>query len=693
MKTLVLLAHQFVDLSLDPNAGSQVRRARGVDSSSALGTVLANLAYFGYAPSLEVLAQWRGWSAEQLCVWWETREPHFRSVTGADRQMDRFVVYKNFPKEVLGMSQAQYWTAQLFMYLGAPNEWFTQEEQTRPALDERLRLKTLALAQADTLQSLYDSLVGSKARWTEPQAAYALFLAKDLGVRALDLADFGFKENGVTLMARLFDAQLALQVHDATDVARLAAALSGQDVSLRTAVRFRRFARPQRRQLLALLEQCRNLEADFAMRESLWKQLLRGLRPGDYAFKRVQSAYDLLYRGCLETFSASIESGLFHKDARVVERAASRPGDFVRRLHKLYALFPAQTVAALDKVVDKLQVMQLLKLRNYLVSVRGRAYFLHAPKGNWSKARLAANTKATLEPADLSAMLASIDRVLEARLRTQLPQGVDLDLATDEVKLQANDQELAPYGRGTAFPLPASARFVRTASYWATQRTGNVWFDNSFNFFDEQWHSVGTCCWNVTNDFGAGAVFSGDPTNSKDMQGRACQMIDLNLDELARRGVRYAVWSVLGFSHMCFSDADDVLATLQWGEDPCAGKLYEPARAQMVFPLKGKSLTKYVAYVDVVEKRLVYLDANLRGAVNSAASNGAHLSTVMPAFMEYLKALPSVADLMVHAPQGSVPVRYSDAEAAVDEGQLAYVFRPVNPASQFKPLSLERLLG
>lgn len=693
MNTLVLLAHQFVDLSVPPVSTARAQRARAVDSHAALGTVLANLAYFGYAPSLAVLEHLRTWSAEQLCAWWEQRESVFKAFTGDDRQMDRFVVYKNFPKEVLEMSKAQYWISQLFMYLGAPNEWFTQEERARPALDERLTLKTLALSDADTLPSVYDSLVASKARWTEPQAGYALHLAKALAVGHLDLADFGFKENGVLLMARLMGGTVTLCIHDATDVARLAAALSAQDVSLREAVKFRRFSRPERRALLGLLEQCKNLEADFGMRAQLWKRLLRGLRPGDYACKRVQSAYDLLYRGSLETFSARLEAGLFRRDVRVVEQAAQRPGDFVRRLHKLYSLFPAEVVLGLDKVVDKLQTLQLLKLRNYLVSANGRVHFIHPPKGNWTKARLADNTKARIAAADLSAMLASIDRVLAMRLQAQLPEGVDLDWSTDDVKLQTNDQELAAYGRGTVFPMPDNARFVRTASYWAITRTGNIWFDNSFNFFDDQWRTLGSCCWNDVHSFGKGAVFSGDPTNSKDLQGRACQMIDLNLEELARQGVRYAVWNILAFSRVSFSDADDVLATLQWGEDPCAGKLYEPSRAQMVFPLKGKNLTKYVAYVDVVEKRLVYLDANLRGDVQSAATNGAHLSTFMPAFVEYLKTLPSVADLLVHAPEGTVPARYSDAAQPIEGGQSAYVFRPANPASQFKPLVLDKLLS
>jgi hypothetical protein len=260
------------------------------------------------------------------------------------------------------------------------------------------------------------------------------------------------------------------------------------------------------------------------------------------------------------------------------------------------------------------------------------------------------------------------------------------------VKLQTNDQELASYGRGTVFPIPEEMTFLRTASYWENNSSwANTWYDNGWNFFDENWDSVGTCCWNRTYDLGEAAVFSGDPTNSKEMKGRACQMIDLYIDKLIEKGVRYAVWNVLAYSHIPFSQATgEVLATLQWGEDPQSGKLYEPSRAQLVFPLQGDNKTKYIAYIDLVERNLVYMDANLKGRVSSAAANTAILSEQMPAFVDYLDSLPSVADLFRHAP-GNVPVVYTDAEREIPEGQ-AYVFKAENEENSYEQLDLTKFL-
>lgn len=169
-------------------------------------------------------------------------------------------------------------------------------------------------------------------------------------------------------------------------------------------------------------------------------------------------------------------------------------------------------------------------------------------------------------------------------------------------------------------------------------------------------------------------------------------MIDLYLDKLEAAGVRYAVWNILCYSSVSFDQAEEVLATLQWGEYPQSGKLFEPSRAQMVFPLKGSSMTKYVAYIDVVERKLVYMDANFSGSVHSAVNNAGGLSKKMPAFVEYLKSLPSVADLFVHAKKGSMPVWFADEGKSIEVDGKAFVFKPVNPKNKFKKVDLSEIL-
>jgi len=664
------------------------------DASAALqaqlGTLLANCASYGYAPSIAALELLRKQDRAGLHAFWHMTEPALKRVTGASYNMGEFVVYKNFPDEVLDMSEAGYWIRQICMYVGAPNEWFTTQAIERPMLDERLSVKVLDLAGPDVLERISASLKASRFRWTDLQQEHALHLLATSNV-PLDLSVFGFKENGVRVIAASLGQEREILLQDATDVLRLAAQLSDSDVTLRGDVKFSSFNRQRRRQLVTLLEAAPNLEEDLGTRPRLFKQLLSRLHPGDFGARRLCAAYDRLYRGDIQTHNARIERLLGARDDQAIALISARPGDFARRLYMLCSNYGALAASTFLERAGSLPTSRLLQLERYLRTIGSRKTLVYPPRGSWSKAQVKENAKVPLESGIRSMLAEGIAKILSRRLALALPEGVALDRQAEKIKLPTNDQELAPYGRGTRFSIPAEVRFVRTASYWQAKREGNVWYDNGWNFLNSQFKPTGTVSWNSPKI--TGAAFSGDPTNTKDSHGRACQLIDLDLDTLAAGGVRYAIWNVLAYSHLKFSEADLVCAALQWGEDARAGGLFEPARAQMVFPLKGGGYTKYVAYLDLQQRELVYMDADLGGTLSSAKGNEARVASLLPAYLEYLDSLPTVADLFTHAPTGSIPVLYSDGEVDLPRGQLAYVFQRRNAGNEIKPLELALLLG
>ena len=173
-------------------------------------------------------------------------------------------------------------------------------------------------------------------------------------------------------------------------------------------------------------------------------------------------------------------------------------------------------------------------------------------------------------------------------------------------------------------------------------------------------------------------------------------MIDLYPAKLKAQGVRYAVWNILCFSRVPFSDATDVFAALQWGKDPQTGKLFEPSRCQLSFPLTGKQMTKYICLLDLETREMVYLDANLAGNVQSANSNGTILEKNMPSFMEYLDTLPSVHNLFSESvsENSSGYILYSDKDTELLQGEIsAYIFKPENKLNKYKPLDINHLLS
>jgi hypothetical protein len=688
MKTeLILIKHGLVEI---PSPSS----TRNLDVS-VVGTVLSNLAYYGFVLSKEATNRLVKLTDTQVKTWWSNTERVLKEVTGANKNMEKFVVYKNFPKECLEMSQCQYWVSQIFMYIGFPNEYFTQTEVVRDKMFEKLDLKVLQLAKDNSLQMIYENLLKSPARWTDEQFSFVRYFVVhqkyELNVKLIP-----FKENLVSILSEVIDNNLDVKISSATDILRLGVALSDGDVTFKTNTKFKSFSRKHRKFLLSQLNNCSNLDEDVARDKNRWKKFLYSLHPGDFTFNNVTNTHHKLYHDDVTTFNSKVESLILQKDSNVLSLLQTRPGEFVRRLHKMIDLFGDSAVKSFIAVLPKLKTNQILKIRNYISSIGNRAFLTIAPKGNWSKLKILPNTKTTISEKHEAKLIRYMDKILSERLNKQFDTGVMLSDKTQLVKLQTNDSDLLPYGRGTTFEIPSNVTFIRSASVWKNKAYGvggfcSLWYDNGWNFFNSNWKNVGNCCW-IENRLGDAAIFSGDPTSAKDVDGNACQMIDLYINKLVEKGIRYAVWNILCYNKVSF-DKSDVFAALQWGEEAQKGKLFEPARCQLSFPLKGENMTKYIAYIDLVERKLVYIDANFKGNVRSASSNGKGLEEVMPAYIEYLATIPSVFDLFKNVKKNKkgMPVVYTDEGIDIKNGK-AYVFKPVNKDNKYTQISLSNCL-
>jgi hypothetical protein len=667
-------------------------------SQEALATVLMNLSYFGRALSQEGYRALTQLTTQGLITWWGEVETQLKIITGESRKIGDFVVYKNFPQEVLDKTAAEYWIPQILMYWGFPKEFFTQEVKPRDKMDKQPKCLVLKLANDNSLSDILTSLCKSPARWKEEELADVVYLSDWYPI---NLAKMGFKENMVLVATHYINSGKDINITTATDVLRLAVGLSDGDVSLRTNSKFKSFSKPQRRFLLRTLEKCTNLKEDMARRPELWKRLIHQLHPGDWRqqFPQVCQAMNDLYKDRLTTFNSEVEQLLLAGDGEVLDLLQGRPGDFRRRLLHTVRLFGDMAVQSFTdrKVLSNLTTHQVVSLRTFLETTNQRKHRVFPPKGNWGKMQIAEAQHIPVRY--IKAICQQLGRVLAERV----PKVGVLDEETRKIKLP-NNGESGPYARGTVFPIPEGVDFIRTASYWNVNANtaSYVWFDNGWNFFSDDWKPLGACCWSNPNFPGrgywndrkpskdTGAVFSGDPTIAS---GKACQMIDLYPEKLRAKGVRYAVWSILCYSGMAFNKAEDVFAAFQWGKDANKGKLFEPSRCQLAIPLTGDQLTKYVVLMDFDKNEMVYLDAGLKSSVRSAEANGPLLQKNLPAFMEYIKSLPSVYDLFRESVNDAsdVQVLYSDAEAELT-GEKAYVFRPENKASQYKTLDINSIL-
>jgi hypothetical protein len=651
-----------------------------------LATILMNLEYYSYCLSPEAFKATSVLPHSILIEWWFGLEKELRLVSGDSRNIGKFVVYKNFPAEVLSKNEAEYWIPQILMYWGFPKSLFTEPASHREDMNPSDRKSVVLMpANSSTLQKVLNSLLSLKVKWKHSEFEDVLYLCQS---QVVDFSKVVFKENLVELAKHFISAGIKIKVKTATDVLRLAAGLSDGDVSLREKVKFKSFSKKTRRFFMSMLGDCNNLVEDVARRKNVWKKFFHNIHPGDFktSYASVVKVADSLYNDNLTTFNSRVEDLLKQKDASALDVLSTRPGEFMRRLVHTIDLFGNKAVFSFTEVLPKLTVQQLVSIRRLLENANVREHRVFPPKGNWAKLKIGSPRTVNQDCVD------KIVYSIGAELAKRVPAILKLDPETELVKLPNGNDE-GSYSRGTVFKIPDGTKFIRTASYWENKSSCNTWFDNGWNFFDDNWKSLGVCCWSNIK-FVDAAVFSGDPCNSSEMKGRAAQLIDIYPDKLVKQGIRYAVWNILCYSEIPFSNAKDVFAALQWGSEPQDGKLFEPSRCQLSFKLTGEYKTKYVCVIDLQSREMIYIDANLKSSVRTAAANGATLSEQMPAFMEYVKTLPSIHDLFKESvrSRGKGHVLYSNKGIKVGTKHPSYVFKN-DEKVDYQPIDLNKILN
>ncbi|WP_425263340.1 hypothetical protein [Vibrio owensii] len=633
-------------------------------NTQLIATLMSNLAHYGYTLSQSVIEQLEYTTADCMRDFWLGLEPELKALTGADRSISDFVVYKNFPREVMELSAAKQLVDQILIYLGVPARYLTEAPESRAKLFENIELKVLVAEEEDTLKKYNETFLGYRTKWSDSVEFQAIELYKMFGG---NLSDMPFKANMITLALSLLEAgeQDKLKFKSATDVLRLAAGMSDADITLRTKVKFRRFKNKERKFFAQMLNKASNLEGDFAAREELWKRFMFEVRPSSYPkFTSLNKAMDSLYNSKCKTFASKVVSAVQKQDVVAIELLKGRPGEFLRQVHAMYKVYGMDAFVGFSEILPELSTLQLVQIEKYLRRVNSRRSLIFRPNGSWAKAiadEEIIGQKAFIEREDLDFILGKISVELGARLDEKFPHGVVLGDALNTIFLPTNDLELAPFGRGTEFDLPENAKFIRTCSYWEVEdgNHSNTWYDNGVNLFDAKFGSVGTCAWDRQAALDGSVIMSGDPASTQN-DGKAAQLIDINIEEAVAKGARYALWSVLCFSNKTFATAKDVFAAMQVGEHSQEGELFEPSRALFKFPIKGENYTRYPALIDLVRRKVIFMDLPLKSVVQSAGRNTSTLEKLMPSVMEHVVSQPTLADLMAHASKKVSMSEYAD---------------------------------
>lgn len=683
MKNKILLSNQMININI--SVGEEKA------SRESLGTVLSNFAFYGFKPSKALLVEILKLSEKELTNFWNETDQTFKNFFESTIEAKKGVVYKNFPTEVMKKSDAEYWIAQILIYIGFPVDFFTEEEiERQPAVISFDKLKSLHIAQSNSLEEIYFNIFNKNVEYTPIEKEFIVYLVDKLNIDSFDISLSPFKMNGVFIAHEVMKRSGEVYAKNATDIIRLAAFVGSNGKTLNEKISFFKFSRQERKKFLKMLISISNYEEDFAARPETFKAFLKSLRPGDYSWaKKVSNMYNELYNKNIKSFSSKVENS---KEPWAL--LSTRHGIFLRSFHKMYSMNAQKAVEGFENISEKLTVFQLLKFKKYIVNINEISALIVRPSSTWTKAKIIENKKNKIEKSDQEKLISIINISLSNKLNNLLPEGVMTGEGLDKIYLPSNDQEIS-VGRGTIYNIPENINFIRTASYWTNKiggRDHNFWFDNGFNFIHENEKMSKTICWNsqVNSEY---AVFSGDPAIANNPEKCATQIIDLNLKNLEEAGFKYAVWNILSYSNIKFNEAEKVSAILQYLEDQNKGELFEPSKVDLQFDLKGNNLCKFVAYIDIKERKLIFLDLTLPGMkTSSAASNIKAVENYLPAVLDYMKLIPTVQDLVENVKTGSVPFVYSDKDIAIEKGK-AFVFKNVNDENKFEKIDINSLLN
>lgn len=592
----------------------------GATPLTILAALQKNLESLGFLLGEGVIDRLKVMSEVQVDSFYQRLVKDLRTLVGAHRKFEP--LYPNFPHQVMEASEAAlYFNAVLYYWTGQRPAF---EKADRPELDEKPKYRIIGLGSREDFEGIFTLLARSKSPFSpQDREDVAWFVAQYReGIQRLLPDAVPCKENLAVLGAELIRhvpaaaAALGPHVKTATDVLRLAVALSGGDVSLKTACKFGTFRRPERALLLSWVERAPNRTEDMRRWKSRWVRLGERLHPGEYAarFPGTAAAFDVLRNDRpVETFNGRVEAALSKADtAEVLDLLGERPGELARRLDHV-ARTATDPQAVVTRFADRAGQVSTPVLLQVLTHFRRRpepgglrAFF---PKGQLGN--LFATTVPLPElPAGVAERFAAVcERTLLDRFATLPPLGtcyLDPRLANYLVPFaqRSASKALRTLVRGSRLPLP-DCTTLRFFVWWKNGR-GRVDVDLSAAMYDAAYRHVGTLAYYNLKTFGA--HHSGDVT---DAPRGAAEFIDVDVARCVEKKVRYVVMVLNSYTEQPYCDLPECFAGWMGRAEPASGEVFEPKTVVDKVDVAADTRICLPAVFDLVGREVVWADIAL----------------------------------------------------------------------------------
>lgn len=627
----------------------------GTATPEQLATVQKELHALGYALSAELLTCLGTYSRDELATTVRQLMKIVRQLVGAHRNLQP--LFPGFPFQTVSSSEARLLLNANYHYRTHRRLPSAVNAASRRPLDEQPTYRLISRGSMAEFEDILTQLAGSSTALSAQDRNDLEWFLRRYRADAFRLLpkQLPCKEVVAVVCAQLMrhaagDERLlqflSEHVRTATDVLRLAAALSDGDVSLAAPTRFSPFSRPQRRLLMLLLEQCGAIDEDLFRWGERWKRLGERLHPGEFLsrYPRAAAAFQHLRNGqAPSSFNAAIERALAASD---VPGAAlfleSRPGEFARRLDVMLRRTQStgDVVSRFDSIAQRVSTPVLLQL---LAHFRARSEIagrlrVFMPKGQTAKAFAIPDRRSWIAEEVCGRIVETCERALVSRFSTLPPLGrchLDSALARYPVPLaqRSASKALRTLARGSRPPLPDS-RFIRLFLWWMNGRS-RVDIDLSVALMDSDYHHLATVSYYNLRTWGA--YHSGDIVDAP--QG-AAEFIDLDLPLLRARAVRFVVMCITSYSGQAYCELPECFSGWMARRDLNSGEPFEARTVIDRVDLASDSTFGIPLILDLQRREVVWADLALRShpiRLNNVHSNMSRVSLLLRSAIEMIR--------------------------------------------------------
>ncbi|MCK5600459.1 TerD family protein [Candidatus Pacearchaeota archaeon] len=646
-------------------------QASAADFSNGMlvASINAELMRNGFILSQKASAELSKFSDVHLTDMYNTVLTEVRAMVGAD--VDYQPMYPNFPEQVMNASLLELFMNAVIHYWSSGTWKPEYDKLPREIQFEKTEFKELGLIFNDGLNDVFTSILSSNDSISDADRKTIKFFINN--VEGLTYPAIPFKENMCYVAGLLAGKGRDISVvpKTATDVLRIATALSGGDVSLAENTKFKSFPRAQRRMLASALYNVANLD-DFMRHRNKWVRLFHSLHINELTnsvslvemVKKVRSGERAV------TFNSVVEG--FLKSTNVtgaVLRLKTRPGDFARRLGHVLGLKVkgrAHVVEEFLSVADQVSTRVLLQLLGSL-KVRGgsgvdkRVVF---PKGSIAKAQVIRTPLPKLGARIVKSLQEGINAILVSRFSNLESLGkVYIDPELQGCPLPAAQRSAAEgliqVARGTRMPFGNDKNTLRFFIYWVGQD-----IDLSATLHDENFENIGHVSYTDLRNDKYKSYHSGDIVQAPN---GACEFIDITIDGAVKAGARYVAMNVLVYAGPNFSEHEKCYAGWMTRSKPQSNEVFDAKTVEQKVDLRSECRNAMVVVFDLVDRKAIWTDLvtpkSVRYGGNNVESNRASIEEKLEAIVS-LDNKTTLEDLfLLHAEARATEIVEDPTEA------------------------------